>query len=186
MKKICFLLFLGFISINAKSNFVYGKISVNPGAFDDVILFGTTTRDINAVQSFNYADHSVLDVKDIHPRAIVDFRIRFNQVNDAVWYSVNNGYVSYFLLNGYGERVFYDKKGRWEFSLLLYGEDKLNREVRASVKSVYFDMAITQVEEVQTLAGLVYIVNLEDKSTIKILKVTREGEIHVLLDLVKE
>ena len=44
-------------------------------------------------------------------------------------------------------------------------------------------MAITQVEEVQTSYGVTYIVNLEDKSNIEILKVNDLGEIDILLVL---
>jgi hypothetical protein len=186
MKKILVVLFFGLISITANSSVMYAENSIGPAAFDDLTIYGSTIRNIMAVEHFNYSAKDELDIKDIHTRAIKDFQNRFNHVNNAVWYSLNNGFVSYFLLDGYGERVFYDKKGHWQFSLLLYGEGKLPRDVRASVKSVYFDLAITQVEEVQTPNGFVYIVNLEDKSSIKVLKVNRDGEMFTLLDLVKE
>jgi hypothetical protein len=39
---------------------------------------------------------------------------------------------------------------------------------------------------VQTSDGTVYIVNLEGKSNIKVLKVTGEGEMDILMDLTKE
>ena len=74
----------------------------------------------------------------------------FADANNAMWFSDNNGFVSYFVKDGYGDRVFYDKKGHWQYSLIFYGEDKLPRDVRAAIKSTYFDMSITLVEEVQT------------------------------------
>ncbi|MEJ0083142.1 MAG: hypothetical protein WDM78_19840 [Puia sp.] len=55
----------------------------------------------------------------------------------------------------------------------------------AAVKSTYFDMSITLVEEVQTIDSKVYIVHLEDKANIKILKVNDQGEYEILQDLSK-
>jgi hypothetical protein len=48
------------------------------------------------------------------------------------------------------------------------------------------DFAITLVEEVQTNYGHVYVVNLEDKSNIRVLKVNDLGEIDILLEIIKE
>ncbi len=59
-------------------------------------------------------------------------------------------------------------------------------DIRAVVRSTYYDLNITLVEEVQTTDALVYIVHLEDKSNIKILKVSPEGEMEVMQDLTKE
>jgi hypothetical protein len=47
-------------------------------------------------------------------------------------------------------------------------------------------MNITLVEEVQAPNGKVYIVHLEDKSNIKILKVNDEGEMEIMQDLTKQ
>jgi hypothetical protein len=46
-------------------------------------------------------------------------------------------------------------------------------------------MSITLVEEVQTIDSKVYIVHLEDKANIKILKVNDQGEYEILQDLSK-
>ena len=53
------------------------------------------------------------------------------------------------------------------------------------VRSKYFDLSITLVEELQIPDHTTYVVYLEDKSTIKILKVNEEGEFEVLQDLTK-
>ena len=96
----------------------------------------------------------VPDAKNINTKALKDFGDRFNSPNDAKWFSDANGFVSYFVKDGYGDRAFYDKKGHWQYSLIFYGEDKLPRDIRAIVKSTYFDMNITLVEEVQTNQGM--------------------------------
>jgi hypothetical protein len=99
--------------------------------------------------------------------------------------SNEKGFFSYFHKNGYGDRAFYDKKGHWVYSLILFGEDKLPRDVRATIKSAYFDMAIKLVEEVQTSDGHVYIVHLEDQSGFRVIKINDECEYEILQDLLK-
>jgi hypothetical protein len=82
--------------------------------------------------------------------------------------------------------VFYDKKGHWQYSLIFFGQDKLPRDVRAAVRSTYYDLNITLVEEVQTIDAKVFIVHLEDKSNIKILKVNEQCEMEIMQELTKE
>ena len=115
-----------------------------------------------------------------------DFQERYNNIKNAMWFSDQNGFESYFVQNGFGNRVYYGKKGHWLYSLILHTEHELPSDVRASIKSIYFDFAITLVEEVQTNYGVFYIVNLEDKSNIKILKVSDLGEIYILLQINKD
>ena len=186
MKKILFTLTIGLTSIIAFSSFTYAQNSDSPVAFNDVKNFKSSIRNLAALESLTFMGTYVPEIKDINSKAIKDFQVRYNRVKNAMWFSDRNGFVSYFVQDGFGDRVFYDKKGRWQFSLVLYGEDKLPCDIRASVKSTYFDLAITQVEEVQTIDGAVYIINLEDKSNIKILKVNKEGEMDILMELIKE
>jgi hypothetical protein len=185
MKKILFALSIGFCSIAAFGNSANAQYSANPVAFNDSQKFKTTVRNAAALESTADMGAYVPDTKNIHARAIRDFQVRFNASN-AMWFSDKNGFVSYFVQDGFGERVFYDKKGRWQYSLIFYGEDKLPRDIRAIVKSTYYDMAITLVEEVQTNDGKGYVIHLEDKSNIKIIKVNSEGEMATMQDLIRE
>jgi hypothetical protein len=125
------------------------------------------------------------DAKSINAKAVKDFQARFVDAN-AQWFTDHNGFVSYFVKDGYGDRVFYDKKGRWQYSLIFYSETKLPRNVRSAVKSIYFDMNITLVEEVQTPNGKIYIAHLEDQANIKILKVNDDGEMEIMQELTKQ
>jgi hypothetical protein len=47
-------------------------------------------------------------------------------------------------------------------------------------------LSITLVEEVQTPNGNAYFIHMEDKSTIKIIKMNADGEMETVQDLVKE
>jgi hypothetical protein len=71
------------------------------------------------------------------------------------------------------------------FSLILYAEDKLPGDLRAYVKSKYYDMTITLIEEVHTTDGMAYIIHLENKSDIRILRLSDDAEMEILQDLTK-
>jgi hypothetical protein len=53
------------------------------------------------------------------------------------------------------------------------------------VKSKYYDLAITLIEEVHTIEGMVYIVHLEDKSSFKILRLSSDAEMEILQEITK-
>jgi hypothetical protein len=186
MKKTLFALSFGIVSIVALSHCVYAQYSENPVAFNDTKNFKNSIRNLAALESPAFMGTYIPDVKNINAKAIKDFQGRFNEASNAQWFADANGFVSYFVQNGYGDRAFYDKKGHWEYSLIFYGEDKLPHDIRAIVKSTYYDLNITLVEEVQTTSAMVYIVHLEDKSNIKIVKVDKEGEMELMQEFTKE
>jgi hypothetical protein len=81
-------------------------------------------------------------------------------------------------------RDFYDKKGRLLFTIDYYGEKGLPATVRSLVRSVYYDYTIRTVEEVKFAAGHVYLVDMQDDTTIKTVRVA-DGEMEVVRDLVR-
>ena len=186
MKKVLFALSIGFTSIAALSNCAYAQSSVTPVAFNDGKSFMPSVRYIAALENTDNMGTFAPDAKSINAKAVKDFQTRFAEANNAQWFSGPNGFVSYFIKDGYGDRVFYDKKGRWQYSLIFYNETKLPHNVRSAVRSIYFDLNITMVEEVQTPDGKVYIVHLEDKSNIKILKVNDDCDMEIMQELTKE
>jgi hypothetical protein len=185
MKKILFRLTIGLISISVPGGFVLAQHIEGLVAFNPIKNFKSSIRNLAAMESPAFMGDYVPEAKNINSKAIKDFQERYNNIKNAMWFSDQNSFVSYFVQNGFGNRVFYDKKGRWQYSLILHTEYELPSGVRASIKSIYFDFAITLVEEVQTHYGVVYVVNLEDKSNIKVLRVSDMGEINILLDIIK-
>jgi hypothetical protein len=133
---------------------------------------------------FPYDSLRKIEVKYINVKALKDFKTRFS--GDATWFAEKYGFVSYFTQDGHANRVYYDKNGKWVYSLLTYGEDKLDREVRKAVRINFYDLNITVVKELQTLTGLVYIITLEDKTSIKLLKINRDGEMEIMQELEKQ
>jgi hypothetical protein len=55
----------------------------------------------------------------------------------------------------------------------LHDENSLLKEIRATVKSVYFDMTIENIIEIQSFEGANYFITLQDKSNIKVIKINQ-------------
>jgi hypothetical protein len=127
----------------------------------------------------------ITDLSSVNKKAANDFKERFGSPAGTRWFSDNDGFTSYFKVDGFTDKVCYDKKGNWMYSMILYNESKLPKDVRAIVKSVYYDMTIVLVKEIQTAKGKGYVINLEDKTTIRIVKVNVEGEMETIQEIIK-
>lgn len=86
------------------------------------------------------------------------------------------------LVSAQTTRVFYDKKGRVRFTIDYYGESRLPGEVRAIVKPVYYDYAILNVQEVKLNGKSIFMIDLQDSSTIKTVRVA-DGEMELVRTL---
>jgi len=135
---------------------------------------------------FAYDSMRKIEARYINVKALKDFKTRFVNSGDATWFTAKYGIVSYFTQDGYTNRIYYDKKGNWVYSLLTYTENKLDRGVRKAVRMNFYDEDITLVKELQTVSGLVYFITLEDKSSIKILKINKEGEMEIMQEMQKQ
>src|SRR5450631_1257526 len=142
-----------------------------------ILFFGHSAEARNSIMPIATGSDStiintlVADMNTVNKKAATDFKERFGNPEGTRWISDENGFTSYFKVEGFNDKVCYDKKGNWMYSLILYNESKLPKDVRANVKSVYYDMAIVLVKEVQTVKGKGYVISLEDKTTIRIVKV---------------
>jgi hypothetical protein len=187
MKKILFALTVGFTFITVLSKCVYAQNSkkvIDPNVKKNFI---PSIRNLANLANPNLSGAHILNRNEINIWAVRDFLDRFDKVDNVLWFSSNkDGFEAYFVQDGYGNRVIYDRKGDWQFSLINYTKDKLPRDIRMVVQSIYFDFDITLVEEVQTIEGVEYIVYLEDKSNIIIVNVNKKGQMEVLHDLNKD
>jgi hypothetical protein len=135
--------------------------------------------------AFDPTTATALDKSTVNFKAIKDFKDRFGNVTNEKWYAQKDGFLSYFTDEGFATRAYYNKKGQWQYSLKFYPESKLPRDIRAIVKSTYYDFSITIVEQVEIPEHLVYLVHLEDNTSLKIVRVTTEGDMDVIQDLRK-
>jgi hypothetical protein len=182
MKKLIFA-----IAVCSASAAMFPDHSLAQGTQDRTGLASAQPNQAHVQLKFFPANASpnASDASTINLKAIKDFKTRFAAATDEKWFTMDGGYMSYFKQDGYGDRAYYDKKGRWQYSLKFYGENKLPRDVRAQVKSTYYDFTITVVELIEVGDRCAYLVHLEDASNIKIVRVTDEGEMTVLEEFTK-
>ena len=180
MKKILTALFVGTISTLALTNAAIAQRSDGDLAIN--------RENLNTGESENaaYSSPRATDVKNVNAKAVSDFKERFSSAMSEKWFASKTGFVSVFMAVGYLDRAYYDKKGHWLYSLIFYGEDHLDKDIRAIVKPIYYDMAITLVEEVQMPEGNGYVIHLEDKTNLRIVKVNSEGEMTTMQVLTKQ
>lgn len=127
-------------------------------------------------------------INNINVSAVRDFIKRFTEQPNARWYKMKDASLLVkFEVPDIAYRVAYSSRGNWIYTIQTYYEKKLARDVRAIVKSTYYDFSITQVEEIDHVdgAGKVYIVHLKDDNCWKTVRLCN-GEMDEMETLYKK
>src|SRR5882762_5510520 len=140
MKKITLVLTIGLLSTLAFGKSIYAQNAFVYNSLPNDKTLMAYALEMDVPHQTPHAVNYIPDIKTIHAKAIKDFEGRFNHINNVTWFTDNDGYEAYFIQDGYGDRVFYDKEGRWKYSLIFYNEFKFPKDLRAAIKSTYFDM----------------------------------------------
>ena len=117
-------------------------------------------------------------------KAAREFWKKHGDDKDEKWYKFPGGYLAEFLDGDIGTKVVFDKKGNWTYTMRQYTEKELPRDIRALVKSTYYDFAITWVKEVTQFQSLVYVVHIDGPEEWMDL-IVRDGEIEVSREVSK-
>ncbi len=98
---------------------------------------------------------------NINIKAIRHFSNSFANASEERWFTIKNGYMVKCVVDSVKTRVDYDNRGQWVATIRYYEEEKLPKEIRALVKSTWFDYKIVLVEEVRFPTGSpVYVVHI--------------------------
>ena len=124
-------------------------------------------------------------VSTISLRAIKDFRSRFTNVTEEKWSRIDGGFLAFCIKDGFQVRSYYNRGGSWQASVKCCDESQLPFFIRDVVKRTYYDLAITVVNIVEVPEHKAYVVHLEDKKTLKIVRVNEDGDMDVLNDFTK-
>jgi len=91
------------------------------------------------------------------------------------------GYLAKFEVPDIDYRVAYTSKGYWYIPFRPIIEKKLAHDIRAIVKSTYYDDTILQVEQIEHVDAVatVYLVHLKDEQGWKIVRLC-DGEMDVI------
>lgn len=166
MKKIRVFLITGIICFsvmaNASAQIFKGRNSTN-------------TYDVNE-QNSNYK--SAHKISTAVSKSLNAFNSDYRNDRDVKWFSEKNVRTATFTRDSVVTNVVYDKKGRWLHTIKTYQENKLDRSVRALVKSNYFDDNISGVKEINEGRDTFYLIYLENDKNYKIVSVIN-GELNV-------
>ena len=121
------------------------------------------------------------ETKSINKRALKHFTVEFNKANAVQWFSLTDGAVAYCTVDGVRNRVFYSKNGTWHHTIMDYDEKRLPKDVRATVKSTYYDFSIVGANEIHIEDKVIYLVYIRDENTCKTLRIC-DGEMEILND----
>jgi hypothetical protein len=108
-------------------------------------------------------------------KALKNFGKTFKETDNATWVEIVDGFKAEFTKEGIETKVFYDRKGRWVANVRNYQEDKLPKDIRHRVKSIYYDYSIFYVQEITVGDKMAYLVKMEDKNSVKTIRVA-DGE----------
>lgn len=121
-------------------------------------------------------------LNSLNTRALRDFLKKYEKATDVVWYGVDKGFIVRFRIDSALSRSAYTARGQWVYTIKQYYEKQMLRNLRAMVKSSYYDYEITLVEEIeQPNQPVKYIVHLQDDVCWKNLLVS-DGKMEVIED----
>jgi len=124
-------------------------------------------------------------LNDINVRAMRDFVSRYGDVADAIWHTTRDGYVAVFFRDSVQHRVIYSHRGDLNFIMKYYEESRMARNVRAQVKSTYYDYKIFIIQEIESPNHpTIYIVNLQGDTDWKKVRLC-QGEMEVMEEYTK-
>lgn len=181
-KSICFFINLLSIIICFHGPLI-AQNSIKQPPFDIHKSFHSDMGNISVLNSPLRMGDLITNPEDLNIKSIRDFHLRYNHVDSSLWFATPRGYLVYFIQGEFGNRAIYGKKGNWEYSIILCDENSLPKEIRATVKSVYYDMKIEYIEEIQSFEGVSYFITLQDKFNIKVVKINEETGMTTIQDL---
>jgi hypothetical protein len=138
--------------------------------------------DVNYIEKKKDNDSSELKPADIKAsaKAEKDFSRSRKGAENIQWYVVPEGSLVRYTLNEKQGKRFYNKKGNFLHDILTYSEESLPLYVKDMVKRTYYsDYNITLAQEIHSEGKIIYVVQIENKSTLKILRIV-DDEMEVL------
>ncbi len=119
-------------------------------------------------------------INSISTKAARDFVERYPDVENARWFVAKNGFIVRFTLDSCDTRSAYDMRGNWVYTIKVYSESKMPRNIRHLVKTEHYDFTITQIEEIdRPNEPIVYLVHMYDATHWRNVQV-RDGEVRVV------
>lgn len=126
------------------------------------------------------ATGSMVYRNDIHIKAVRHFKQSFPAAQDERWYVIQNGFMAKYKDGDTNLRLDYDRHGNWLYTIRYINEKKLPREVRALVRSTWYDHLISSAEEIQVGNQFIYILHIHEGDDWKLIRVA-DGEMNEII-----
>jgi len=114
------------------------------------------------------------DLSSLSNKVVKNFKKNFKNADDLRISNFENRTYIYCKTNGIVNRVRYDKRGNWDYTIRYYEENQLPSEIRKQVKRTFFDFDISGVTEVSVGDKTAYLVRIKSIETWKTVKVLED------------
>lgn len=182
MKKNSFLPIIGLLSTILSVTFSYANDPRGSAASNTYSLH----KFLMPVLFDETADKKAMEtLKLASTKAHKDFSKFFKNATDIhIAVTKNNTFISC-MIDGIRNRVLYNSKGKWIHTLKYYSAEKLPKDVHKSIRYAYPDFSMTYVTEVQVRNKTAFLVNIEDNTSLKTIRVL-DGEMDVYKEYSKQ
>jgi membrane-bound lytic murein transglycosylase len=124
-------------------------------------------------------------LNNINVRAMRDFVGRFGDAENVKWHNSKDGFIAVFFRDSIQHRVMYTSRGDLNFIMKYYEEKQMARNIRAQVKSTWYDYKIFVIQEIEMPdRPTIYIVNLQGEKDWKKVRIC-QGEMEVMEEFKK-
>ncbi len=179
MKKLQIILIAAILfttASNTNAQLLSAKLPAEEKSFE-------TNSSVNAANAHSSA--SVM-INKAGIRAVKNFRSQFKNREDAKWFANEETISAYFNGDGIRNVVTYTSAGNFLRHMKMYDESKMPSDIHELVKrSIFYNYAITGVQEILEGDILFYVVHLENDKSFKQVTVY-DGEVNLLTDIKKQ
>jgi len=120
----------------------------------------------------------------VNIKVVRSFRKTHPDVSNEKWDIQDGYYFVNFSIDQVKYKIVYTKNGSLDYALKMYDEKNLPKEVRAAVKSRYYDYTIHTAQELNIKNKTIYIIQMSDSISWKSVRVC-DGEIEEIENLRK-
>ncbi len=132
-----------------------------------------------SLQAGSFSNPGITNMAPINAndRAKAHFYANYSEARDATWYSLpDRNMYCIFHQGAVVNRVFYDSRGYWQYTLMGYTDSGLNKDVKELVTDYFNGYRILYVNEIRSYKDEpVYVINIENKDQTKVIKVAGEN-----------
>lgn len=114
------------------------------------------------------------DLSSVSSKIAKNFTRNFKNANDLRINKFDNYTYIYCINNGIVNRIRYDRKGNWDYTIRYYEEAQLPIEIRRQVRSTFLDYEIFGVTEVTVGDKTAYLVRIKTTEAWKTVKVLED------------